>query len=155
MYGAKFQIEPAKLMKRLWGENYYSPTERKWNKEGGDGYVRGFCHFILDPIYKVSFYNIFIFLYCIQLVLSNLFLDIRGNNSPPPMSRKGLLKTSIQPTIRVNFFLHVLYFVCLLIRSLMLSWPLRKTRLRNSLTNLESNLTLKKRYYFNYNSRQY
>lgn len=40
-------------MKRLWGDNYYSPKEKKWNKSGGDGYVRGFNQFVLDPIYKV------------------------------------------------------------------------------------------------------
>lgn len=54
MYADKFKIEPAKLMKRLWGDQFYSPTQRKWNKSGGESYVRGFCQFILDPIYKVS-----------------------------------------------------------------------------------------------------
>ena len=53
MYAKKFQIEPSKLMKRLWGSNFYSPTEKKWNQTGGQGYVRGFCQFVLDPIYKV------------------------------------------------------------------------------------------------------
>ena len=53
MYAIKFQIEPAKLMKRLWGSHFYSPSERKWNETGGEGYVRGFCQFVLDPIYKV------------------------------------------------------------------------------------------------------
>ena len=54
MYADKFKIEPAKLMKRLWGDQFYSPSLRKWNKTGGESYVRGFCQFILDPIYKVS-----------------------------------------------------------------------------------------------------
>lgn len=99
-------------MKRLWGEHYYSPTERKWNKEGGDGYVRGFCHFILDPIYKVSFNNFFnIFLYFIQLILSNCFQTMgKGNNSPFTMSRTGLLKTSLQPTIRISLYLTCILF---------------------------------------------
>lgn len=54
MYADKFKIEPAKLMKRLWGDQFYNASLRKWNKTGGEGYVRGFCQFILDPIYKVS-----------------------------------------------------------------------------------------------------
>jgi len=53
IYSAKFKIEPAKLMKRLWGDQFYNSKEKKWNKTGGDGYVRGFCQFVLDPIYKI------------------------------------------------------------------------------------------------------
>jgi len=53
MYSDKFKIEPAKLMKRLWGDQFYSPKEKKWQKESGEGFVRGFTQYILDPIYKV------------------------------------------------------------------------------------------------------
>ena len=52
-YSAKFKIEPAKLMKRLWGDQFYNAKEKKWAKSYSDGYVRGFNQFILDPIYKV------------------------------------------------------------------------------------------------------
>lgn len=40
-------------MKRLWGDNFYSAKEKKWSKEMGPGYERGFCKLVLDPIYKV------------------------------------------------------------------------------------------------------
>jgi len=53
IYAAKFKIEPVKLMKRLWGDQYYNGKEKKWNKTGGSGYVRGFNQFVLDPIYKM------------------------------------------------------------------------------------------------------
>ncbi|XP_033634028.1 elongation factor 2-like [Asterias rubens] len=53
IYSAKFKIEPAKLMKRLWGDQFYNAKEKKWNKVGGEGYVRGFCQFVLDPIFKM------------------------------------------------------------------------------------------------------
>ncbi|CAF1054879.1 unnamed protein product [Rotaria sordida] len=53
MYASKFKIEVDKLMKRLWGDNFFSPTEKKWSKGGGEGYVRGFCQFVLDPIFKI------------------------------------------------------------------------------------------------------
>ncbi|XP_046856113.1 elongation factor 2-like [Xenia sp. Carnegie-2017] len=52
-YSAKFKIEPAKLMKRLWGDQFYNAKDRKWSKSYSEGYVRGFNQFILDPIYKV------------------------------------------------------------------------------------------------------
>lgn len=54
VYSEKFKIEPAKLMKRLWGDQFYNPKERKWAKSYTEGYYRGFNQFILDPIYKVN-----------------------------------------------------------------------------------------------------
>ena len=54
IYSAKFKIETPKLMKRLWGDQFYHPKDKKWNKQGGEGYVRGFNQFVLDPIYKVN-----------------------------------------------------------------------------------------------------
>jgi elongation factor 2 len=53
LYSDKFKIESNKLMKRLWGDQFYSPKEKKWEKENKEGYVRGFTQYILDPIYKV------------------------------------------------------------------------------------------------------
>lgn len=53
IYSTKFKIDPPKLMKRLWGDQFYNAKEKKWNKSGGEGYVRGFCQFVLDPIFKV------------------------------------------------------------------------------------------------------
>merc|ERR1712127_6061 len=52
-YSAKFKIEVPKLMTRFWGDNFYSPTEKKWSKNQGEGYKRGFVQFVLDPIFKV------------------------------------------------------------------------------------------------------
>ncbi|ESN98677.1 hypothetical protein HELRODRAFT_185027 [Helobdella robusta] len=53
IYSEKFKIEAHKLMKRLWGDQFYNPKEKKWDKECKEGYVRGFTQYILDPIYKV------------------------------------------------------------------------------------------------------
>jgi len=53
IYAAKFKIAPVKLMKRLWGDQYFSAKDKKWNKTGGEGYVRGFNQFVLDPIFKM------------------------------------------------------------------------------------------------------
>lgn len=54
MYARKLKVDVNKMQKRLWGENYYNPELKKWNKTGGTGYVRGFNKFILEPLYKVS-----------------------------------------------------------------------------------------------------
>merc|ERR1719502_941637 len=56
IYGKKFGIETAKMMKRLWGDNFFGK-----NKEGknvwttsasldGNTLRRAFCQFIMDPI---------------------------------------------------------------------------------------------------------
>ncbi|KAK2164859.1 hypothetical protein LSH36_58g18051 [Paralvinella palmiformis] len=53
MYADKFKIEETKLMRRLWGDQFYNPKEKKWSKDMQKGYCRGFTQYILDPIYKV------------------------------------------------------------------------------------------------------
>lgn len=54
MYAEKFKIEPAKLMRRFWGDQFYNPKTKKWTKTQVEGSVRGFCQFVLDPIFKVT-----------------------------------------------------------------------------------------------------
>lgn len=53
MYAARMKVDLPKMMNRMWGDHFYSPKDKKWNKTGGEGYVRGFCQFVLDPIFKV------------------------------------------------------------------------------------------------------
>jgi elongation factor 2 len=57
MYADKFKVESTKMMKRLWGDQFYNPKEKKWSKEELPGYQRGFTQYILDPIYKVFDYT--------------------------------------------------------------------------------------------------
>jgi len=52
-YAAKFKIEIPKMMKRLWGDQFYSKKEKKWVKEQKADCVRGFTQYILTPIYTV------------------------------------------------------------------------------------------------------
>ena len=40
-------------MKRLWGDQFYNPKEKKWAKDSTSDGVGGFTQYILDPIYKV------------------------------------------------------------------------------------------------------
>lgn len=57
MYSKKFGIEKTKLMKRLWGDNFFDPTAKKWVKrpqdEAGKVLERGFSQFVLSPIYQL------------------------------------------------------------------------------------------------------
>jgi len=53
-YASKFGIDVQKLMKRLWGDHCFNPKTNKWSKSMKDGYIRGFCMFVLTPIYKVT-----------------------------------------------------------------------------------------------------
>lgn len=52
MYTKKFGIAEDKLMKRLWGDNFYNNKEKKWDKEPSSG-DRGFVKFCLSPIFQV------------------------------------------------------------------------------------------------------
>jgi len=52
-YSSKFGIDSDKLMVKFWGDNFFNPKTRKWKKSPGDGFVRGFNNFVLDPIFKM------------------------------------------------------------------------------------------------------
>merc|ERR1711981_1425131 len=58
MYAAKFKTDPAKLVKKMWGNNFFDSKSGKWSKKEGTGadgkpLVRGFCKFVLEPIFKM------------------------------------------------------------------------------------------------------
>jgi elongation factor 2 len=51
MYSSKFGLTEQKLMKKLWGENFWDPKEKQWVKKNDSGNLqRGFCQFVLAPI---------------------------------------------------------------------------------------------------------
>lgn len=52
-YSAKFKLDREKLMKKFWGDNYFSPTEKKFVTDcnGPNGELpRCFVQFIMKPI---------------------------------------------------------------------------------------------------------
>jgi len=53
MYAEKFGIQGEKMMKNLWGERYFNPETKKWQTQSDGKAKRGFCQFVLDPIFKV------------------------------------------------------------------------------------------------------
>jgi len=56
-YAKKFGIDKAKMMDRLWGDNFFNPKTKKWTKKGTDDdgktLDRAFNMFVLDPIFKI------------------------------------------------------------------------------------------------------
>jgi len=58
LYAAKFKTDPEKLMKKMWGNNFFDVKAGKWSKKQGEDangkpLVRGFCKFVLEPIFKM------------------------------------------------------------------------------------------------------
>lgn len=53
LYAAKFGVDVEKLMKKLWGENFFNPKTKKWSKTKAEDNKRSFCMYVLDPIYKM------------------------------------------------------------------------------------------------------
>jgi elongation factor 2 len=56
-YAKKFGVDKEKMMVKLWGDNYFDPTTRKWTTKNTDAdnkpLERSFNMFVLDPIYKI------------------------------------------------------------------------------------------------------
>ncbi|KAG0375348.1 Elongation factor 2, partial [Mortierella sp. AD032] len=56
-YAKKFGVDRQKMMSKLWGENYFNPTTKKWTTKGNDAdgkpLERAFNMFVLDPIFKL------------------------------------------------------------------------------------------------------
>ena len=58
MYSKKLNIAKDKMCSKLWGDWYYSPTEKKWKTEPkdaeGNPLKRGFVQFVMEPIMKLA-----------------------------------------------------------------------------------------------------
>jgi elongation factor 2 len=56
-YSKKFGVDKEKMMAKLWGDNFFNPTTRKWTAKGtdtdGKPLERAFNMFVLDPIFKI------------------------------------------------------------------------------------------------------
>merc|ERR1711971_587771 len=53
IYASKFGVDTEKLMKKLWGENFFNPKTKKWAKVKADDNKRSFNMYVLDPVYKM------------------------------------------------------------------------------------------------------
>jgi len=54
LYANKFGLPTGKLMKKLWGNNWFDPKTGKWTKKNvNNKLTRGFCEFVLKPLRKL------------------------------------------------------------------------------------------------------
>merc|ERR1712159_769953 len=53
LYASKFKTDPMKLVKKMWGNNFFDSKTGKWSKKEGENTTRGFCKFVLEPIFKM------------------------------------------------------------------------------------------------------
>jgi len=53
MYASKFGVDVDKMMKKLWGENFFNSKTKKWSKTKDEDNKRSFNMYVLDPIYMV------------------------------------------------------------------------------------------------------
>ncbi|KAK7055204.1 p-loop containing nucleoside triphosphate hydrolase protein [Favolaschia claudopus] len=56
-YAKKFGVDRDKMMKRLWGDNFFNPATKKWSTKSTDAegrpLERSFNMFVLDPIFRI------------------------------------------------------------------------------------------------------
>ncbi|KAJ7633312.1 P-loop containing nucleoside triphosphate hydrolase protein [Mycena polygramma] len=56
-YSQKFGVDRDKMMKRLWGDNFFNPKTKKWTTKSTDAeggrLERSFNMFVLDPIFRI------------------------------------------------------------------------------------------------------
>jgi elongation factor 2 len=56
-YSKRFGVPKDKLITKLWGDNFFNPTTRKWSTKSADAdgkpLERAFNMFVLDPIFKI------------------------------------------------------------------------------------------------------
>jgi elongation factor 2 len=50
IYAAKMGVDKDKMMKRLWGDNYFNAKKKTWTNVCPEGGQRAFCQFIMTPI---------------------------------------------------------------------------------------------------------
>lgn len=95
LYSKKFGIEYDKMMRKLWGDNYFDAPSKKWRIDGetedGRSLKRAFAQFIMDPICKL----------CQQIIDGNeeqymkmlKTLDLELSQEDKALTGKQLLKS--------------------------------------------------------------
>lgn len=59
MYADKFKIDEEKMMKRLWGDQFYDKKAKKFIKNPEKGMIRGFVQYVMNPIKQVRYSGLF------------------------------------------------------------------------------------------------
>jgi len=58
MYSKKFKMDEEKMQRKLWGDWFFSPADKKWLTEGNDSkgksIKRAFAQFVMDPVIALA-----------------------------------------------------------------------------------------------------
>jgi elongation factor 2 len=76
------------------GDHFYNPKTKKWGTKSGEGYVRGFNQYVLDPIYKV-FNNIMNGKKEAAITMLEK-LDVKFSGDEKDLEGKALLKVAMR-----------------------------------------------------------
>lgn len=94
MLAKKFGNDPKKLQTRLWGDNFWDPESKKWyntdTSPTGKKLQRGFCQFVLSPIYKLMRAMINNKKEVVAKMLADLEIQLKGEERD--LSGKELMK---------------------------------------------------------------
>ncbi|XP_055956332.1 eukaryotic translation elongation factor 2 [Patella vulgata] len=94
IYQSKFKIPEAKMMRKLWGNQFYNTKTKVWEKQENADNVRGFTQYILAPIYQI-------FDTCMSKPKDDAFklaekLQIKLSAEDKELEAKPLLKTMMR-----------------------------------------------------------
>ncbi|KAF9500013.1 P-loop containing nucleoside triphosphate hydrolase protein [Pleurotus eryngii] len=94
-YAKKFGVDKEKMLSKLWGDNFFNPTTRKWTTKPTDGdgkpLERAFNMFVLDPIFSIFDATIHLKTDQIDQILEKL--DIKLPTKERELDGKPLLKS--------------------------------------------------------------
>ena len=101
IYAKKFKVPYEKMIKRLWGENYYDGKNKMWRSEGtsreGKPIPRGFVKFIMDPIVQLA--KVCMEMDTVKIPIFLKTLGIELNKQESELQTKKLLKCIMQKWI--------------------------------------------------------
>lgn len=93
-YAKKFNIDKSKLVKKLWGDNYYNPETSKFQRsnvtESGKPLQRSFVQFIMRPIIQLSRNVMNDYLEAVFKMCSSLNIEMKAKDKD--LRGKDLLK---------------------------------------------------------------
>ncbi|GJM93178.1 hypothetical protein PR202_ga09711 [Eleusine coracana subsp. coracana] len=83
MYASKFGVDESKMMERLWGENFFDPSTKKWTTKntGSPTCKRGFVQFCYEPIKQII--NTCFDEACYANMASSKYCPTRDDDIPP------------------------------------------------------------------------
>jgi len=94
MYASKFGVAKDRLVKKLWGDNYYDPETKKWVtsnlSKNGQTLKRAYCQFIIEPIQQLISSIMTNNTEKIEKMISNLGIVLKGEEKD--LTLKPLLK---------------------------------------------------------------